>query len=140
MVETSIAELNEYLSPSVQTLGGKITDFDARNGEITMTFEAVDAFCHSGNIVQGGYITGMLDSAMTWSVRGNLGKEVAVPTLEIKVSFIAPGNPGELVAKARPVHLGRSTAFLSGELYQHDQLVATGTSTTKLFRPRPDAR
>ena len=135
MSDAVVQMLNNHLSPSVHTLGGLVTEFDPDSGEITMTFKAVAEFCHSEIIVQGGYITGMLDAAMALSVIGLKGVGTAVPTLELKVSFISPGNPGTLTVKARPVHLGKSTAFLGGELYQEARLVAAATSTAKMFVP-----
>ena len=134
MSEAVVDALNEARSPCVQTLGGHVTSFNGDDGETTMSFEATPAFCHSEIVVQGGFITGMLDAAMAVCVIGLKGIGTAVPTLELKVSFISPGNPGLLMARARPVHLGKSIAFLSAELHQAGRLVATATSTAKYFK------
>ena len=133
MIDPVVDALNQSLSPCVHTLGGRVTNFNSEDGETIMCFEAIPAFCHSEIIVQGGYLTGMLDAAMALSVIGLKGVGTAVPTLELKVSFISPGNPGVFLATARPVHLGKSTAFLGAELHQEGRLVATATSTAKYF-------
>tara|TARA_B100000029_G_scaffold244391_1_gene241553 strand:- start:2199 stop:2606 length:408 start_codon:yes stop_codon:yes gene_type:complete len=133
MSESLIQRLNSQLSPAVRTLGAEILAFDEASSEIQIHFHAGPEFTHSQGIVQGGFLTGMIDAAMALSVIAARGPETAVPSLEIKVSFIAPGAVGDMLAKARPVHLGNSTGFVAGELYQHDQLIAAGTSTVKLF-------
>ena len=131
--EAGIDAMNRRLPPAVQTLGGRIATFDPASRAVTMTFRAIPEFCHSKIIVQGGFITGMIDSAMAQAVLAECGTGTRVPTLEIKVSFISPGHPGELVATGRIVHLGRSTAFLSGELHQEGRLVATATATARVY-------
>ena len=128
--------LNGQWPNSVITLTGLATGFDQNAKQLTMSFEAVDMFCHSGDIVQGGYITGMLDAAMAYAVIGLPETCSGVATLEIKVNFLRVGNPGPMAATGRVVHLGRSIAYLDGELHQNGQLIATATSTVKLIRAK----
>ena len=46
-------------------LGSKEVKFDERDESITMTFNIGDELTHSdGKIIQGGFITAMLDTAM----------------------------------------------------------------------------
>ncbi len=51
-------------SPALTTLGGEVVSFAQETREITMHFAATAQMCHSEVIVQGGYITGMIDAAM----------------------------------------------------------------------------
>jgi acyl-coenzyme A thioesterase PaaI-like protein len=50
------------------------------------------------------------------------------------VNFIAPGSPGEFVAKGEITKMGKSIAFTSSELYQGDTLIATATATNKMIK------
>ena len=131
--EEIVAMLNRGMSAPLRTLGAEVLAYDSQSTRATVAYQAVPAFCHSETIVQGGFITGMVDSAMALAVFGKFGYRVRLPTLEIKVSFISPGNPGRLVATAWPVHLGRSTAFLEGELHQDGRLVARASQTARLL-------
>ena len=128
--------LNANWPPSVQTLNGEATSFDQASETLCVSFEAHSGFCHSGDIVQGGYITGMLDAAMAYAAIGLPGLCEGVATLEIKVNFVTPGNSGAMQGVGRIVHRGRTIGYLSGELYQGERLVATATSTVKLLQPR----
>ena len=128
-----IDRLNQHRSPAIETLGGHLLSVDKKTQTVTVRYEAKPEFCHSAVIVQGGFLTGMVDSAMAYAVFVNCGLRTRVPTLDINVSFISPGNPGYLYATARIVHLGRSTAFLSGELHQDERLVVTATATARFY-------
>ena len=98
-----------------------------------MRYTLDDSVCHSGGIVQGGFVTGMLDAAIAIHRR-----YVVVASLEIKVSFPEIAHAGELTAFARPVRMGRSIAFLETELLDPDSnLVATATSTAKIIDKTP---
>lgn len=128
--------LNSQWPPSVETLQGSATAFDLDARRLTMAFVAGPGFCHSGDVVQGGYITAMLDAAMAYAAMGVPDLCEGLATLEIKVSFMAPGRPGPMEATGRVVSAGRPIAYLDGELHQNGKLIATATSTGKLLRAR----
>jgi len=131
---TILEMLNADWPPSVTTLRGAAVAFDQGKETLDMEFEAAEMFCHSGDVVQGGYITGMLDAVMAYTVIGVPDVCKMVATLEIKVNFMSAGRPGAMHAVGKVIHRGGSIAFLAGELYQKDRLIATATSTVKLLR------
>ncbi|MCY3769295.1 MAG: PaaI family thioesterase [Gammaproteobacteria bacterium] len=131
--EETVAWLNDQFPPCIRLISGCAEAFSRSAQSLRMSFTAVPEFCHSGNIMQGGFVTAMLDASMAFSLIG-LHPEQWVATLEIKVSFIAPGHPGKLEGNGRVVHQGRSIAYLAGELSQEGRLVAAATSTVKRVR------
>lgn len=128
--------LNGQWPPAVQTLQGHATDFCLKQNTLNMQFETKPEFCHSGDIVQGGYVSGMLDAVMAFAAIGSPDICEWVATLEIKVNFVAPARNGKFTASGRVVHSGRSIGYLSGELFQYSKLVATATSTVKLIHSK----
>ena len=46
-------------------MGGVLVDFDVEEGSCTMEFNISHDFCHSVDIVQGGFVTAMLDASMS---------------------------------------------------------------------------
>jgi uncharacterized protein (TIGR00369 family) len=134
-----LERLRRTRQPCIETLGGgHVLEVDPEAGRIKMRFEAGPSFCHSGDIIQGGFITGMVDSAMAHAaiVRGHFS--VAVPTLELKISFFSPGRPGTLIAEGWVVRWGRSTAFLEGSLTNADgETIAKASSTVRLVPGKP---
>ena len=122
-------------APCTETLGARVTRFSSEPPELEMEFEAVYDFTHSdGQVVQGGFVTGMLDAPMAHLLMGLLDFKVIPMTLDINVSFLLPTRQGKLIAEAEVIQLGRSTAFMSSKLFQSDELVATSTSTVKLLK------
>ena len=125
--------LLSHKAPCVKTLGGKAIHFQSEPPLLKMEFEAVPEFCHSENqVVQGGFVTGMLDTPMAHLLIALLDARCNPITLDINVSFLALSHPGTLVCDARVIRLGKSIGYLASELYQKDKLVATATSTVKL--------
>ena len=128
--------LDAVLPPVVRKFGGTVEAFNIETRTITMRFQVTQEYCHSEIIVQGGILTTMLDAAMAYVVVGMGGVKQTVATLELKMNFMAIGNPGEFVALGKITHQGRTTVFMEGELYQRDHLIATSSATGKLVTPR----
>ena len=138
-MEDRIRALNESAPPCVTSLGGRIESYDADARRIVMAFTMPLEFCHSGNVVQGGFVTGMLDAAMAHAVFLEFGRRIALPSLDINVSFLRPTLAGPQQAHGRILRLGRSVAFLDGELFDREgRLTARATSTARVIREAGD--
>lgn len=122
----------------VTALNGTMLDIDAERGWCRFKFEIVEAFCHSGGkICQGGFLTGMVDTAMANAAMAKGKLVVAVPTLEIKVSFFEAMGPGIVFAEGRVLRWGGSVGFLDGEVKdEKGRLIVHSTSTIKIVRPK----
>ena len=129
-----LEQLKSSRAPCTETLGMKMVSFCSEPPSIEMEFEAKHEFTHSeGRVVQGGFVTGMLDAPMAHLLMGLFDFKVSPMTLDINVSFLAPSKPGRLNCIAEVVQLGKSTAFMASKLYQDNSLVATSTSTVKII-------
>lgn len=122
-----------------KTLNGELLEVDSARGVARFKFEVVPAFCHSqGRICQGGFLTGMVDTAMATAAIAKGKLSVAVPTLEIKVSFFEAMGPGIIFAEGRVQRWGGSIGFLDGDLKdEKGRLIVHSTSTVKIVRQRP---
>jgi uncharacterized protein (TIGR00369 family) len=125
--------------PLFQGMGfSKIIEFSKEESSIKIEYIAERRHCHSGNIVQGGYVTGWIDSAMAHSVMIPTNFEFSPLTLELKITFFKSANPGPVIAEAKVIKLGKSIAFVEGSLFSEKGiLIAKGTSTNKLV-PMPE--
>ena len=120
-------------APCTDTLRAKVINFSSNPPSIEMEFEAVFEFTHSdGQVVQGGFVTGMLDAPMAHLLMGLFGFKVTPMTLDINVSFLSPARQGKLLATAEVLQIGKSTAFMTSKLQQEGILVASSTSTVRL--------
>ena len=128
-----LQSLQSDSAPCTDTLGAKVIRFSSEPPEIEMEFEAIYDFTHSdGQVVQGGFVTGMLDAPMAHLLMGLFDFKIIPMTLDLNVSFLAPTSQGKLNCIAEVLQLGKSTAFMTSKLYQQDKLVASATSTVRL--------
>ena len=130
--------LNARTTEPVKILNGEVIELDSKRGFCRFRFEIVPAFCHSqGRICQGGFLTGMVDTAMAHAAMAKGSFANAVPTLELKISFLEAAGPGIVTAEGRVVRWGGSVGFLDGDIRDDTgRLVVHATSTVKIVRPR----
>ena len=104
--------------------------------EDTVRFEFLveSRHCHSGNIAQGGYVTGWIDTTMAHLAMVSSEFSINPLTLELKVSFFKPANPGIVTTSAKIIKMGKSTAFIEGSLFDNEgNLLAKGSSSNRLI-------
>jgi len=131
----SIKKLRKmFLGYPQSTLGiDKVLYIDTQKGEASAIYIATESMCHSGGIVQGGFITGWIDAIMALACMSKCGSDVLVLTLEIKVNFINSATIGKNISTAKVIKNTKSIAFIEGKLENSEgQLIATGTCTAKL--------
>lgn len=133
-----IDRMNAHAPPALQLLGGKVVSFAEKNGVVEMHFAVGESLCHSGDIVQGGFLAGMLDAAMTHAVFADLRDFVIVATLEIKVSYLEVARPGTIIGRGWIARMGKTISFLEGELTNSDGVVlARSSSTARIIHRKP---
>jgi uncharacterized protein (TIGR00369 family) len=120
----------------------RIVELDAAAGRAVIEFAAGSHMCHSGGVVQGGFVCGWIDAAMAHAAIAALGHEVVPMSLELKVSFFAPARPGLVIAEGWIERRGRSTCFLEGRLLNAaGDVLAKGSSAARLMpRGQVEAR
>ena len=102
-------------------------------GRASLEYEAGLHMCHSGGVVQGGFITGWIDAAMAHAVIAAGGPDIVPMSLELKVSFFAPTRPGRVIAEAWIERKGRATCFVEGRLVDlSGKVLAKASSTIQL--------
>jgi uncharacterized protein (TIGR00369 family) len=106
-------------------------------GRAVIHYRARLDMCHSGGIVQGGFVTGWIDAAMAHVVMAQSENAANPLSLEIKVSFLKPATPGLIIAEAWIERSGKSIAFLEGLIRNEaGDVLAKATSTMKLVQRR----
>ncbi len=127
--------LNNHAPHFVGMLGGKMVDFDSELSLATFEFNVCKDFCHSIDIIQGGFITSMLDTAMSHAVFAANTDVIGLSSLEIKTSYLETSRAGKLRAEGWIVKSGYKTGFLEGRLYNEaGQLTATASTVAKIVR------
>ena len=125
-----------FLKAPQSTLGiKKILKLDTSKGEAHAIYRARKNMCHSGNIVQGGFITGWLDAVMALACMCKVGADTLVLSLEIKTTFIKKISHEQVVAIGNVIKTGKTIAFLEGKIVDtENNILAKGTQTVKLIK------
>ena len=130
-----VEQMNAHRPAVIQTLQGRVLSYAAERRELRMEFRIGLEFCHTVDIVQGGFITAMLDASMAHVVLAAEHYKVRVSSIDINVSFLRPARAGGFTAVGAILKAGRTVAFLKSELYsEKGELVATATSSAHLTR------
>nr|WP_297306359.1 PaaI family thioesterase [uncultured Flavobacterium sp.] len=124
-------------APAVTTLDIKINEVDF--GKANFEFIAQDFHYNAVGTVHGGVIATILDTAMGCTLMTTLTKEVTFTTLELKVNFIKAVTlkSGNMIAKGKIIHAGRTTAMVEATLVDESgKVYAHATSTCLIMNKR----
>ena len=99
-------------------------------GRARIEYDAGMHMCHSGGVVQGGFVSGWIDAAMAHAAISLLGREMSPMSLEMKVSYFAPARPGRLIAEGWIERHGKATCFAEGVLKDEKGTVLAKASST----------
>lgn len=126
----NIQAVFKRMAPASRYLGLEILDADRAARSVKVAFNASTDLCNMWGGIQGGMVAAMLDDVMSLAVGLDLEWGQISPTLELKVSMLAPARPGRILGAGRVIKRGRSVAFIEGELTDEDgKLLATASST-----------
>jgi len=122
--------------PSLHQSLGQVRVVEMAAGRAVIEYEAGMHMCHSGGVVQGGFVCGWIDAAMAHAVMSETGMDMTPMSLELKVSFFAPARPGRVIAEGWIERRGRSTCFVEGQLKNPAGEVLAKASSTIRLMPR----
>lgn len=113
------------------TLGLRCVD-KSIPGATVWEMRADERFANPAGIIQGGFLSAMLDSSMGASaVTALQGRRANVANAEMKVSFLRPAKVGStLRCETKTTHAGTTVLFLEGRIVDTDgNVIATATSS-----------
>lgn len=101
------------------------------DGRAKLLFQANEEHLNDGGIVHGGAIATLADCAMGSALASTLAEGEQPLTVEAKINYLEPGEPGTLVAEARVRRKGKRFTVLEVEVSQQDsgEHVAYSTAT-----------
>ncbi|WP_022696171.1 PaaI family thioesterase [Ponticaulis koreensis] len=121
--------------PCSDTLGMELLAVDQDAMTIRMGFDVNPSFSNPTGAIQGGFLTAMLDEAMSTCCIIASNVTMTAPTLELKTSYMRPLFPGRAEAVARILKFGKSTAFMEAELLDPEGRMVAKASATAAPKP-----
>ena len=124
--------------PSAKLLGWRLISLDTAAGEIELGFDGKPEFLNPIGIVQGGFLSAMLDDTMGPLIVAMTEGRMFATTIDLHVHFLKPVRPGPITTKARMTQLGKKIAFAEGQLFDGDgRLSARATCSALLVELTP---
>ena len=121
--------------PAAALLGWELVSVDPDAGTIEVAFAASDQFLNPVGVIQGGFLTAMLDDTLGPALVATLGPDRFALTTDLHVQFLRPARPGRLTGRGRVVRRGQDVAFLAGELRDDSGQIVAAATATALIRP-----
>lgn len=112
-----------------KTLGLEIIGFDLAAHTVELEFDGRPEFANPIGIVQGGFLSAMLDDAMGLAAATAMKLGEFSPTLNLNVQFHRPAKIGKLRGTGRITMRGKDIFHLAADLFQDGKLIATATAT-----------
>ena len=101
----------------------------AGEGKAAVRLKTGDQHLNPYGFVHGGAIATLIDTAMGAAVAFADDKDSAPVTIELKVTYLEPGKPGELVAEAAVRKRGKRITVVEAEVIQDGEHVALALGT-----------
>jgi acyl-CoA thioesterase len=121
-------------------LGMQITTSESGIGRVGIHID--ERLMHPLQIVHGGVIFTLADSAMSMPLISVLPAGTRFGTLEAKINFMLPAFKGELLAEGKIIHKGRSTAVLEATVFNivdgEQHAIARVLGTFNIARSKSD--
>jgi uncharacterized protein (TIGR00369 family) len=126
-----------FLPPCFRLLG--LRGLEVSEGEMTITMPASGWLCNAFGVLYGGALAFLADAAIILAAGSTVPAGTAFNTIDLKLYFLRPVRPGlgELVARAKIVHRGRTIAVVNCEIAGPDgALIAQATGSVLILPGR----
>jgi 1,4-dihydroxy-2-naphthoyl-CoA hydrolase len=114
MEKPELTEAVNAQMPLGATLGVR-TFGDAEEIEATLQWAA--ELCTAGGVLHGGVLMTLADAAGAVCAFLNLPEGARTTTIESKTNFLGAVREGEVTARARPLHVGKTTIVVETDLF-----------------------
>jgi 1,4-dihydroxy-2-naphthoyl-CoA hydrolase len=112
--KTEITDVVNAQMPLGTTLGIR-TFGDADEVDATITW--APELCTAGGVLHGGVLMSLADAAGAVCAFLNLPPGASTTTIESKTNFLGAIREGEVLARARPLHVGRTTIVVETDVF-----------------------
>jgi uncharacterized protein (TIGR00369 family) len=125
-----IKELIQWVnaSPFPQHLSMKLTSVEPDRAELTLDIHS--SHFQVFNLVHGGVLATLIDTATYWAVFGSLPEDAGLVNVELKLNYLQPVTRGPLSACGECIRAGRTLSYAEARVCDaRGEICAHGTST-----------
>jgi uncharacterized protein (TIGR00369 family) len=124
--------MKNIVVPFLEHTGASLKNFSKGKAEVELHVKPYH-LQHIG-FVHGGVISTLMDNTGWYAAVSNLEDGFTAVTMEIKINYLKPALGKYLVASAAVKRQGRTTSFVTIELYDQGELIAYATGTYALIK------
>ncbi len=119
--------------PSAKWMGMDIIEHDPSKMYSKVSFEPNKDMINFGGVIQGGFLTAMMDDTMGFNAFICLGMKMTMASIDLHTHFMKAVPLGPITIEAWVTRAGKSVVFLEAKLHGEDgELAARATSSSKL--------
>jgi uncharacterized protein (TIGR00369 family) len=121
--------------PLTAALGLRLEE--AGPDRVVVAGDWAEEHCTAADVLHGGYVMALADSAGAVCAALNLPKGATTSTIESKTNFLRAVRHGAVSAVATPLHAGATTIVVQVDVLREDgRLAARTTATQAVVAPR----
>lgn len=123
-----ITDMVRAQMPLGETLGMR---FFGGEDEIDATLEWAPELCTAAGILHGGVLMALADSAGAVCAFLNMPEGSHTSTIESKTNFLGAVRSGEVRARSRPLHIGKTTIVVETDVLDESGRLVARTMQTQ---------
>ena len=105
--------------------------------EVDATLEWAPELCTAAGVLHGGILMSLADAAGGVCAFLNLPADASTVTIESKTNFLGVIREGEVLARSRPLHVGKTTIVVETDVFDASgRRVARTTQTQAVLTAR----
>ena len=105
--------------------------------EVDATLEWTPELCTAGGVLHGGVLMSLADAAGGVCAFLNLPADASTVTIESKTNFLGAIREGTMLARSRPLHVGKTTIVVETDVFDASgRRVARTTQTQAVLAAR----
>ena len=119
--------------PSAKWMGMDLIEHRKEEHYSKVSFAPNKDMINFGGVVQGGFLTAMMDDAMGFNAFISLGMKYSMASIDLHTHFLKAVDFAPITVEAWVTRAGKSVVFLEAKLYDHTgEMAARSTSSAKL--------
>jgi len=130
---SAMAFTKDMAPPSAKWMGMDIVEHDTEKMYTKVSFAPNKDMINFGGVIQGGFLSAMMDDAMGFNTFVSLGMKYSMATIDLHTQFLKAAPLGPIIAEAWVTKAGKAIVFAEAKLYiDENEPVARATSSLKL--------
>jgi uncharacterized protein (TIGR00369 family) len=102
---------------------------EIKSGEVSVCLDVRDELKQNQNVVHGGAVASLIDTASAFAILTTLAPDERVTTTDLTIHYLRPITGGRLIAMARIIRAGRRVFVVNVDVNNDGRLAATAVTS-----------